>query len=83
MEQNQISAWKEFVGWYGVAAILGAYAAVSFEFVSAQGVIFQLVNASGALGIIIEAHAKKDMQPVVLNAVWLIIALVSLLRGVL
>jgi len=70
----------EGVGWYGVVAILAAYALVSFKFVEPHGLIYQLLNLSGALGIIIEAYSKKDYQPVVLNIVWLAIAIIALAR---
>lgn len=73
----------QILGWYGVVAILLAYALLSFDIIPADGVVYQLLNLTGALGIILAAYAKKDMQPVVLNIVWLIIAAVALVGVVL
>lgn len=70
----------EGLGWYGVLAILSAYALLSFDQISAHSVAYQLLNASGAVGIGVDALYAKNYQPVVLNAVWLLIALVALSR---
>ena len=70
----------EVVGWYGIGAILLAYTLVSFEAISASGVIFQLLNLTGAIGVIIIALHKNVMQSVALNIFWAGVAVVALLR---
>jgi len=40
----------EIIGWYGMAAILSAYALVSFNFLSSFSIIYQLLNFTGAGG---------------------------------
>jgi len=70
----------ELVGWYGVIALLGAYAAVSFGYLTSGDILFQVLNVTGALGIVIDALAQKNWQPVVLNIVWGTVAIVSLIR---
>lgn len=70
----------EIYGWYGAAAIVVAYALVSFDMVSPTSLLFQLLNASGAIGIVLVSFYKRAYQPGVLNAVWAFIALVALLR---
>lgn len=74
------NAIYEVVGWYSVAAIIGAYVLLSFGYVSGQSLPYQLLNASGALGIILHSLYKKDFQPLVLNVIWLLIAAVVLLK---
>lgn len=71
------------VGWYGVLAILVAYGLNSFGLLSASSLAYQLINLSGATGIIIEALQKKDYQPVVLNVVWGVIAIIAIVQLVL
>lgn len=66
-----------FVGWYGVLAILAAYALVTFGVVAAKSYAYQLLNLTGALGLVIEAASKKDVQPAALNAIWTIVALLA------
>lgn len=68
----------EIVGWVGVASIVGAYALVSYGIISPDQLAYQLINLLGAIGIIINSWSKKDYQPVVLNVVWLIIALTAI-----
>lgn len=70
----------EILGWYGAAAILVAYALVSFGALSSASVWYQILNASGALGIVVVSFSKKTYQPGVLNAIWLVIALFALVR---
>lgn len=70
----------ELFGWYGVMAIVLAYILVSFALISATSWLYQLLNLTGAIGIMVDAISKKDRQPAVLNIFWAIIALVALGR---
>lgn len=71
------------VGWYGVLAIIGAYALVSFGLVGSHSLGYQLLNLTGAAAILTEAYSKKDYQPVVLNILWSLIAVVALAQIIL
>lgn len=70
----------ELAGWYGTVAIVGAYALLSFHVIGADGLPYQLLNLSGALGIIAVALDKKDLQPAVLNIIWAVIGIVAVAR---
>jgi hypothetical protein len=70
----------EWFGWYGSVAIITAYALLSFKVVSATSAPYQLLNLSGAAGIISIALVDHDKQVVVLNVFWFIIALAALVR---
>ena len=69
----------EMIGWYGVLAILLAYALVSFNVIVSNDIIYQLLNFTGALGIVVISLIKKAYQPATLNIIWAIIALIALL----
>lgn len=71
---------SEIVGWYGTVAIVGAYALSSFNIVSSQSFIYQVLNVTGAIGIVIISLRKKTYQPAILNIVWTVIGLVALLK---
>jgi hypothetical protein len=71
---------ENIFGWYGVIAILLAYLLVSFNLIVAKSLGYQLLNLTGALGIIVEAISKKDTQPAVLNGVWAVIAVLAIVR---
>ena len=70
----------EVGGWYGAAAVLLAYALVSFDIISPQGWIYQLLNFTGAVGVLIISYMKRAKQPALLNFVWAVIALVALIQ---
>jgi hypothetical protein len=71
---------RNLFGWYGVLAILLAYLLVSFNILGAKSIGYQLLNLTGAIGIVIVALSKKDAQPAVLNIAWAIIAIVAIAR---
>lgn len=71
---------NEIIGWYGTIAIILAYALLSFDFLGAKSLLYQILNATGALGIVYISFKKKDYQPGVLNIVWAFIASIALLQ---
>ena len=70
----------ETLGWYGVVAVVGAYALLSLGILSSTSITFQVLNLTGAIGIIIDAIEDKNTQPVVLNIIWAIIAIVAIVK---
>lgn len=74
---------KEIIGWYGTAAIVFAYAFLSFNLLASDNLTYQFLNGTGALGIVYISLAKKAYQPGVLNIIWAIIAAVAIIRIIL
>jgi len=70
-------------GWYGMVAIVLAYALVSFSLIEASGLTFQILNGTGALGIALVSFQRKAYQPGVLNVIWTLIAIVAVLKNIL
>jgi len=70
----------ESLGWYGTAAVLLAYALVSLNFVIAESLSYQILNATGAFGLMFISLKKKVYQPAVLYIIWTIIALISIVK---
>lgn len=70
--------YTEAAGWYGMLAILGAYALVSFNLVQSDSLAFQLLNLTGAVGLIVVAASKGVTQSVILNIFWGAVALIAL-----
>jgi len=68
----------ELFGWYGTVAIVGAYALVSFSVIQSNSFLYQFLNLTGAVGIVLISFNKKAYQPAVLNIIWTIIALVAI-----
>jgi len=67
-------------GWYGTIAIVVAYALVSFSVLSVDSIWYQLLNATGALGIVVVSFYKKAYQPGILNIIWTVIALLAIIN---
>ena len=70
----------EIFGWYGVGAIVLAYALVSFSILPVNSICYQLLNGTGAVGIIVDSMYKKDYQPGILNILWALIALIAIIN---
>ncbi|PIR41969.1 MAG: hypothetical protein COV30_00895 [Candidatus Yanofskybacteria bacterium CG10_big_fil_rev_8_21_14_0_10_37_15] len=70
----------EIFGWYGTVAIVTAYALVSFSIIEPSNIWYQILNGTGALGIVAVSFHKKTYQPGILNLIWAVIAVVAILR---
>jgi hypothetical protein len=69
----------EVFGWYGAFAIMSAYALVSFAVLEPSSIWYQILNLTGAIGIVATSFHKKNYSPGVLNIMWAIIAGVALI----
>ena len=70
----------EFYGWYGTFAIVLAYILVSFSVLEPTNIWYQILNGTGALGIVLVSFHKKNYQPGVLNIIWTLIAVFAILK---
>ena len=75
-----MSTLVECLGWYGTLAIICAYALVSFDILIPGSFLYQFLNASGAIGIVLVSVHKRDYQPAILNMVWTAVAVIAILR---
>lgn len=73
--------WSDVLGWAGVITVLTAYALVSLDYISPNGLLFQSLNIFGSIGIIIEAAYAHDKQVVILNIIWALIGLFAVLHS--
>ncbi len=42
----------EIIGWYGTVAIVGGYALNSFNIIGSNSLLYQILNLTGAIGIV-------------------------------
>jgi hypothetical protein len=73
----------ELAGWYGTAAILGAYALSSFGVLATTDRTYQALNLTGAIGVAIVCWRKRTWQAFWLEAIWAAIATVALIGSLL
>jgi hypothetical protein len=72
--------FSEAIGWIGISLILIAYALNMFEVMTVNSVMYLLMNIVGSVGVVYISLKKKAYQPEVLNIVWILIALVALIK---
>lgn len=72
--------FAEFCGWYGMLALILAYFLVSFGWLDGQGLIFQLINLTGGIGLLVVAASKGVLQSVILNFFWAVIGFIAIAR---
>lgn len=73
----------EILGWYGAIALLIAYGLLTFGILASDSILYQVINVTGALGIVVNAFGKEDYPPAFLNSVWVLIALVAIFQIIL
>jgi len=71
---------EEIIGWYGMVAIVGAYALLSFNLIISESLVYQVLNLTGAFGIIYVSYRKKVFQSVFLNVFWAVIAFIAIIN---
>jgi hypothetical protein len=72
-KKNAIS----MLGWIGITLILVAYGLLSFNLI-VKGNLYDVLNLVGALFVVIDAFDDKAYPPAILNIIWFLIALISL-----
>ena len=77
------SLLAEIAGWYGTAAILGAYALSTFGVLRTGDRLYQALNLTGALGVAWVCWRKRTWQAFWLEAIWAAVASIALVRGLL
>ncbi len=70
----------EIFGWYGAIAIILAYGLVSFSVLPSNSIWYQILNGTGAIGILVDAFYKRDLQPAILNTIWAIVAIIAIVN---
>lgn len=70
----------DICGWYGMCAMIFGYALVSLRMLEADGLTYQLLNITGAIGLLIVAESKHVIQSVIVNFFWILIGIVIVSR---
>ncbi len=74
---------KQFIstiGWIGMILILGAYFLVSYNFVLANSINYQIMNLIGAIALFYNASYNKSKPLMALQISWAIIAIIVILK---
>jgi hypothetical protein len=73
----------ETIGWIGAAEVIIAYALNSSGTLESDSVIFQVLNLTGAVFLIVNTWVNKAYPSMAINIIWTIIAIAALIRIIL
>ena len=71
---------NELIGWLGTILVFTAYLLLSMDIINSSDLLYQVLNAFGAICIMYISFEKKTYQTGVLNLVWLVIAVISIIK---
>jgi hypothetical protein len=76
--------WKkygiEILGWYGSVALICGYFLISFHFIEVGSFAYQIMNITGAFGLMVFSFFKKAYPLAILNGFWGIIGCFALIK---
>ena len=70
----------DIIGWIGSFEVIAAYGLNSYQKIKTDSFLFQFLNLTGALFLIVNTIFYKAYPSTFINIVWVIIAVLSLLR---
>lgn len=71
----------DLIGWLGAALVLSAYFLVSTQRLDGDSAPFQWLNLAGGVGLLVNTLYYRAFPSSLVNIVWIIIAVVTLLRA--
>lgn len=69
----------EILGWVGSIEVVTAYALNSYQKIKSDSLVFQVLNLSGAIFLIINSIYKEAYPFTFINSVWSVIAIVAII----
>jgi hypothetical protein len=72
--------WIDLIGWIGSLEVILAYALISMQKVTAKNYLYQTLNGTGAVFLIINTVYYGSYPSTFINIVWLIIAGIAIFQ---
>ena len=73
--------WWDWVGLAGTVAILLGFFLLQTGKLHGQGIVFQLMNLLGALGVLVSLYGKFNLSVCLLEGTWALISGYGIWRG--
>ena len=70
----------EYTGWLGAVIFIVAYLLLSLEYISAKNYLYHILNALGAICLVLNAVLISDYPNIFVNAVWGLIAFLAIYK---
>ena len=74
-------AWYDWVGLLGTVMILGGFALLQAGKLSGTGLVYQLLNLFGAIGILLSLLGKFNLSVFLLEIAWVAVSLYGIARS--
>lgn len=74
-------AWYDWVGLLGTAMILGGFALLQAGKLSGTGLVYQLLNLFGAIGVLVSLLGTFNLSVFLLEAAWAAVSLYGIARS--
>lgn len=76
----KLKLFIDIVGWLGSIEVIAAYGLNSYQMLNSDSIVFQLLNLTGAIFLIINTIYYRAYPSAFINVVWVIIALIAIVR---
>ncbi len=76
----KLKLFIDVVGWVGSIEVIAAYGLNSYQVLNSDSMVFQLLNLTGAIFLIINTIYHRAYPSAFINIVWVIIALIAIAR---
>jgi hypothetical protein len=73
-------SYYELFGWLGTGLIISSYSLLSTGVISGSDYTYHIMVLIGSLGVAIISYLRKIYQPLVINAFFVAIAIIALIR---
>ena len=70
----------DIIGWIGSFEVIAAYGLNSYQKIKSDSILFYVLNLTGGLLLILYSVYKEAFPNAFINIVWVIIALVALIK---
>lgn len=80
MNRKTKKRFIDVLGWLGAACVLLAYFLVSFGVVHPRDMSYQMLNLIGSIGLGTVCYFNRTYQPLFVNVIWGLIALLAVLN---
>jgi hypothetical protein len=79
-EVDPLKIFIEIIGWIGAVEVIIAYALNSNGKLKSDSVVFQVLNFTGAIFLIVNTWYNESYPSMVINIIWVGIAIAALVR---
>jgi hypothetical protein len=72
--------WIDIIGWIGSVEVIAAYGLNSYQKIKSDSLLFQLLNLTGGIFLIINTVYYAAYPSTFINVVWVVIASVAIVQ---